>query len=378
MSTEKVLFTPGPLGTSYTVKSAMLRDLGSRDSEFIDIVQRIRLDLLKLAGVSRERGYESILMQGSGTFGIEAVVSSVIPADGHLLVIINGAYGERISKMATIHRIKQTRLVYEEDTHPSLLDIEKKLILHPDITHIAVIHSETTSGIVNPIEEIGALAKLYQKVFIVDAMSSFGAIPIHVEKENIDFLISSSNKCIEGVPGFSFVIAKREELIRAEKNARTLALDLYAQWKGLEQDGQFRFTPPTHAILAFRRALDELFAEGGIEKRAARYANLHQQLVKGMRAIGFREYLSPEKQGYIITSFHYPNHPNFNFTEFYNRLNEKDCVIYPGKLSKFDCFRIGNIGHIFPEDVVELLRNIKKVLVEMGVGQFSTPLTMRD
>jgi len=367
MAKDKLLFTPGPLTTSYTVKAAMLCDLGSRDNAFIDAVKSVRSELLTLAGVSKEEGYEVILMQGSGTFGVESVVSSVVPADGHLLVIINGAYGERISQIAAVHKIVQTRLVFEENEWPLVSQIEQELKSNSAITHVAVIHSETTTGIVNPIEEIGVLTKKYNKVLIVDAMSSFGAIPVNVRDIGIDFLVSSSNKCIEGVPGFSYTIAKRDTLLKAKGLARTLALNLYAQWEGLEKNGQFRFTPPTHAILAFHQAIKELIKEGGIPARAKRYSTNHQRLVEGMRALGFKEYLPPEKQGYIITSFHYPKHPKFDFKEFYTRLNAKGQVIYPGKLSKVDCFRIGNIGQIYPDDIKVLLQCIAEVMKEMGV-----------
>ncbi len=367
MISDKLLFTPGPLTTSYTVKSAMLRDLGSRDIEFINTVQSIRKDLLHLAETSKEEGYEAILMQGSGTFGIESVISSVIPHDGHLLIIINGAYGERISKIAAVHHIAQTRLVFEEDEWPSIQNIEHELMNNPGISHIIAVHCETTTGIINPVEEIGHLARHFGKTFIVDAMSSFGAVPLNIKEANIDFLISSSNKCIEGVPGFSFIIARQEALLITEGMARTLSLNLFDQWKGLEADGQFRFTPPTHALLAFRQALNELATEGGVKNRATRYSNNHFRLVKGMRNLGFTEYLSPEKQGYIITSFYYPNQSAFNFKTFYQLLNERGQVIYPGKLSKTDCFRIGNIGRIFLDDIDDLLLNIKEVLMEMGV-----------
>lgn len=370
MTKDKLLFTPGPLTTSEAVKSAMLRDLGSRDHEFINTVKSVRADLLELGGVSKESGFESILMQGSGTFGIESVITSVVPENGQVLVIINGAYGERISKIVKIHRIRQIRLVYEEDQVPSLSDIEKELQENASITHVAVIHCETTTGIINPIAEIGGLVKKYNKTYIVDAMSSFGAVPVNVKDAGIDFLISSSNKCIEGVPGFSFIIANRDALMKAQGIAQNLVLDLYAQWEGLEKDGQFRFTPPTHAILAFRQAVDELKKEGGVQGRAKRYSQNHLRLVEGMRKLGFREYLAPEKQGYIITSFHYPVDTNFDFKDFYNRLNSMGQVIYPGKLSKVDCFRIGNIGQIYPDDIQVLLDCIDNVIKDMNISKF--------
>lgn len=366
---DKLLFTPGPLTTSITVKQAMLRDLGSRDIEFINAVKQVRNALLTMGQVSQAQGYEAIIMQGSGTFGVEAVISSALPkANGHLLVIINGAYGDRIAKMADVHGITKTVLKYAEDQYPSLTDIDNALAQHPGITHVVVVHCETTSGIFNPIEAIGTLVKKYGKTYIVDAMSSFGAVPTNIAEAQIDFLVSSSNKCIEGVPGFSFTIAQREALHACKGNARSLSLDLYAQWEGLEQSGQFRFTPPTHTILAFWQAIKEHTAEGGVTGRSTRYQRNYHTLMAGMRQLGFKEYLAPEKQGYIISSFLYPEHPNFDFKRFYELLNEKDFVIYPGKLSQVDCFRIGNIGRITEDDIRGLLAAIEDALDEMAVA----------
>ncbi len=368
MSTkDKLLFTPGPLSTSHTVKSAMMRDLGSRDAEFISTVQYIRQQLLSVAGVSKEEGYECVIVQGSGTFGIEAVVSSALPAHGHLLVIINGVYGERLAKMADIHKINTTRLVFDENELPNLETIRNTLESISDITHVAIIHCETTTGIINPIQAVGELCVSYGKTYIVDAMSSFGGYPIDFKACHIDFLISSSNKCIEGVPGFSFTIAKTSSLKSCEKQARTLTLDLYEQWKGLENDGQFRFTPPTHALLAFAQALEELNQEGGVKARADRYAENYKTLSEGMANLGFTEYLPSAYRGHIISCFHYPVHPAFVFKEFYHVLSEKGFVIYPGKLSKVDCFRIGNIGQIKGSDIVNLLSAIKDYLKQTGI-----------
>lgn len=364
---DKLLFTPGPLTTSFTVKEAMLTDLGSRDYEFMDKVNFIRNELLLLARVSKQSGYESVIIQGSGTFGIESVISSVTGDNDNLLVIINGAYGERISKIAEVHKIKQTRLVFAENEWPDLSKIEEVLNSNPSITHVAIVHCETTTGIINPVEAIGLLCHYYEKTYIVDAMSSFGAVPVNLGECYIDFLISSSNKCIEGVPGFSFVIAKRAKLEAAEGKARSLVLDLYAQWKGLETDGQFRFTPPTHALLAFEQALKELEIEGGISGRAHRYIENYKLLVHGMRELGFTEYLSKERQGYIITSFLYPSHEKFSFKTFYRKLNDRGMVIYPGKLSHADCFRIGNIGKIYGDDIDLLLKHIRETLQEMEI-----------
>ena len=364
---DKLLFTPGPLTTSRTVKEAMLRDLGSRDTEFIEVVRDIRRRLLALAGVA-DAGYEAILMQGSGTFGLEAVVSSTIPLGGKLLVIVNGAYGRRIVQMASVLRIDTVVLEYPEDRKPALTEITSVLEKEgKSISQVAVVHCETTTGILNPVKEIGEIVKRFGPRYFVDAMSSFGGVPLKLAEWNIDYLVSSANKCIEGVPGFAFVLARREALPAADGFARSLSLDLLAQGEGLECDGQFRFTPPTHALLAFRQALLELEAEGGVEARAARYRANHETLARGMSELGFETYLRPQDHSYSLTSFRYPAHPRFSFEAFYQRLSEKGFVIYPGKLSHADCFRIGTIGRIYPADVRRLLEAIRQTLAEMEV-----------
>jgi 2-aminoethylphosphonate-pyruvate transaminase len=367
-SPDKLLFTPGPLTTSLTVKQAMLHDAGSRDPQFIALVRGIRERLLQLGGVSREAGYEAILMQGSGTFGVEAVISSVLPRDGKLLVIINGAYGERIATMAARHNIATSLLRSDEDQLPDLAAIDRILASDSAITHVVAVHCETTAGILNPIERLGEIVQRHKKEFIVDAMSSFGAIPLRLAAAGIDYVISSANKCIEGVPGFAFVLARREALLKTAGRARTLSLDLLAQWQGLEKDGQFRFTPPTHALLAFDQALKELEAEGGVTGRGARYAENHRTLLEGMKALGFRPYLAPEVQSYIITTFHYPADAKFVFAEFYQRLFDKGFIIYPGKLTKLDCFRIGNIGRLGAKEMRALLAGVADTLKEMGLA----------
>lgn len=364
---DKILFTPGPLTTSRTVKQALLRDLGSRDFEFISVIRSIRERLVALAGV-KPGEYEAIPMQGSGTFAIESVFSSCVPPDGKVLIIVNGAYGQRMIKMCKTLKIEFEALEYPEDSLPDAKEIESTLKHFAGlITHVAIVHCETTTGIINPIQTIGALAKAAGARYFVDAMSSFGAIPLNIAAAHIDYLVSSANKCIEGVPGFGFIIARREALLETEGWARSLSLNLLEQWKGLEGNGQFRFTPPTHVLLAFHQALLELEAEGGVEGRAARYYKNYKTLIEGMHELGFKEYLKPELQGYIITSFLYPNHPKWSFEEFYKRLNARDLVIYPGKVSNADCFRIGNIGRILEADVKGLLCGIREVMREMDL-----------
>jgi 2-aminoethylphosphonate-pyruvate transaminase len=329
-------------------------------------VRDIRQRLLDIGGVAKDE-YEAILMQGSGTFSLEAVVSSTIPPGGKLMVIVNGAYGKRTALIASMLNIDTVVLKYPEDRRPDLQEIDETLARDRGISQVAIVHCETTTGLVNPLKEIGAIVKGHNRRLFVDAMSSFGAVPVCLSECEVDYLVTSANKCIEGVPGFGIILARREALLETEGWARSLSFDLLAQWQGLEANGQFRFTPPTHALIAFHQALLELEAEGGVEGRAARYRNNYETLVAGMREMGFREYLRPEDQGYIITSFCFPTHPNFGFPEFYERLNQKDQVIYPGKVSDADCFRIGSIGRITIADVRTLLLAIRETMAEMGI-----------
>jgi 2-aminoethylphosphonate-pyruvate transaminase len=365
-SPSKLLFTPGPLTTSATVKEAMLRDLGSLDSDFLASVRSIRTRLLALGPYPRET-YECVLMQGSGTFVVESVISSAIPRDGKLLVLVNGAYGRRIAQTARVHGIALDVFEVAENTKFTPQLIAEYLASTDGITHVAVVHCETTSGILNQVEEIGHIVHAAGAVYIVDAMSSFGAVPIDMAGAHIDFLVSSANKCIEGVPGFGFVLANRRALQAAKGHARTLSLDLYDQWASMEAHEHFRFTPPIHTILAFEQALNELEEEGGVHARGERYRKNHIALCRGMKDIGFEIYLAEADQSFIITSFRYSPNPAFQFADFYARLWALGFAIYPGKLSHESCFRIGTIGRITSADVETLLDAIRRVLLEMGV-----------
>jgi len=364
---DALLFTPGPLTTSLGVKLAMLHDAGSWHSDFNAVVASVRERLLALAGVSRETGWEVIPLQGSGTFGVEAVFQTCVPPEGKVLVLANGAYGERIVQMLKHARIAHTVLRTTEDTPNDPEALASCLAADPSVTHVACVHCETTTGIMNPIEDLGGVAKLHGKCFVVDAMSSFGGMPIDFEGCGIDFLISSANKCIEGVPGFSFVFARRELLFASEGFARSLSLDLLGQLKAFEKSGQFRYTPPTHVVLAFDQALRELEAEGGIKARAARYQRNHEALLEGMVKLGFRSYLATEVQCHIITSFYYPEDPRFDFTEFYRQVAERGFILYPGKISLCATFRIGNIGRLTEADMQQVVHAIGEVVTEMDL-----------
>ena len=366
-SRDKLLLTPGPLSTSRTVKLAMQRDLGSRDGEFLDIVHSVRESLLTVAGVSRARGYEAVLMQGSGTFAVESVISSVVPRTGKLLVVTNGAYGRRLGDIAQVHGIRTAEVASPENVRPQPNDVARTLKADQTITHVACVHCETTSGIMNPVREIGQVVSRAGRRYLVDSMSAFGAVPLDLEASHVDYLVASANKCIEGVPGFAFVICRRDALLESKPHARTLSLDLFGQWDGFERTGQFRFTPPTHSILAFQRALEELELEGGVTGRARRYEANHRCLIAGMREIGFQEYLPSDRQGYIITSFLFPAHPHFDFDQFYGHLRDKGFVIYPGKVNDAHCFRVGTIGRIFEADIRVFLVVVRATLREMGV-----------
>lgn len=356
------LLTPGPLTTSKTVKNEMLVDHCTWDDDYKQITQRIRERLLELSHVDNKE-YTAVLMQGSGTFGVESVISSVVGAKDKILVCTNGEYGKRIAEICCYHKINT--VVYEEK-YNSIISGEKVaefLKADPSVTHVAMVHSETTTGILNDIASVGAVCREWGKTFIVDAMSSFGGIEIDMKACGIDFLISSANKCIQGVPGFSFIIAEKDKLLKSGGKARSLSLDLYEQWKGMDKDGKWRFTSPTHVVLAFAKAMDELYEEGGIPKRQERYEENNRVLIERMAELGIHSYIDREHQSPIITTFYYPE-GKFEFAEMYSYIKKRGYAIYPGKLTDADTFRIGNIGEIYREDMVKLTDIIKEYLEE--------------
>ncbi len=357
-----LLLTPGPLSTSKTVKAAMLRDWCTWDDDYnMSIVQQIRQKLVQLA-TSSVNEYTTVLMQGSGSFGVESVLGSVISSNDIVLIIANGAYGNRMTQIAKVLNLKYLTYDLPEMYVPDIMEVQQLLENNPDITHISVVHCETTTGILNPVKEITALAKKYNKVTIIDAMSSFGGIPIDLNDWQIDYLISSANKCIQGVPGFSFIIARTKLLEKCKGQARSLSLDLYDQWATMEKGGgKWRFTSPTHVVRAFLQALHELDDEGGIAKRYERYTKNQRTLVEGMRNLGFETLLPDSLHSPIITSFLSPEEEAYSFIKFYELLKQYGFVIYPGKVTQGDTFRIGNIGEVFPADMERLIRTIETV-----------------
>ena len=359
-----LLLTPGPLSTSKTVKATMLRDWCTWDDDYNELVQEVRNELLQLAGVDKN-DYTTVLMQGSGTFTVESVIGTALPPNGKLLVLANGAYGQRIATIAQYLKIPLEVYDAGDLKRHEINQIEKLIENDSEITHVAVVHCETTTGMLNDIESIGEVVKKHGLIYIVDAMSSFGGMPVNMQKLDIDFLVSSSNKCIQGVPGFGFVIAKQNVLETCKGNARSLSLDLYDQWYTMEmKNGKWRFTSPTHVVRAFRQALIELHEEGGIDARFKRYSNNQKILVAGMLELGIEPLLADELHSPIITTFISPEYEDFEFRKFYNALKERGFVIYPGKVTDFDCFRIGNIGDVFENDIEALIRAVEIILTD--------------
>ncbi|WP_429122836.1 2-aminoethylphosphonate--pyruvate transaminase [Aeromonas veronii] len=355
---DYLLLTPGPLSTTATVRAAMLQDSCTWDADYNQgVVEPIRRELVRLAtGPEYESDYSAVLLQGSGSYVVESVLGSAIGVDECLLIINNGAYGARMGEMARCLGLRHHELDCGETNRPEPAAIEAMLARHPEITHLAMVHCETTTGMLNPLEEVAELCQRRGIRLIVDAMSSFGGIPIDMGRLGIEFLISSANKCIQGVPGFGFVIARRAALVACAGRARSVSLDLHAQWQTMEQQGgKWRFTSPTHTVLAFAQALRELDEEGGIAARHQRYSENQRTLVAGMAALGFAPLLPEQWQSPIITAFYSPAHPDYRFADFYQWLKAQGFVIYPGKVSQADCFRIGNIGDVTPERVRDLL-----------------------
>jgi len=368
---DPILLTPGPLTTSASVKQAMLHDWGSRDSAFIAMNRTLRTRLPELANAADT--HVCVPVQGSGTFAVEATIGTLLPRDGKLLVLVNGAYGVRMVQIAATMGRAVESLDWAEDQPVDPDAVERRLAGDPAISHVAIVHCETTSGILNPVEAVAEIVARHGRHLLIDAMSAFGALPIDARATPFTALMASSNKCLEGVPGMGFALIDRAALTAAAGNAHSLSLDLHAQAQGFDNNGQWRFTPPTHVVAAFVQALAEHEAEGGVAGRGARYRDNHRLLVEGMEALGFRCLLPKALQAPIITTFLMPADPAFVFTEFYDRLRARGFAIYPGKLTVADSFRIGCIGRIGAAEMRAALDAIRLTLADMRVASGAPP-----
>lgn len=364
---DPILLTPGPLTTSLETKQAMLRDWGSWDASFNAITGTICKDLVDV--VNGAGTHVCVPLQGSGTFSVEAALANLVPRDGKVLVPNNGAYCARIVKILKYLGRAHSVIDVAEDKQATAAMVEGALKMDPAITHVAQVHCETGTGILNPLPEIAAVCARHGKGLIVDAMSSLGAIEIDVKKYPVDAVVAASGKCIEGPPGMGFVIARQAVLEKSQGNSHSLAMDLFDQWTYMQKTTQWRFTPPTHVVAAFRAALDQFKAEGGQAARGARYRKNCEALVDGMAALGFRTFLPRELQAPVIVTFHAPSDANYAFKAFYEKVKARGYVLYPGKLTQVETFRVGCIGAIDANEMRNVVTAVGEVLREMGIRQ---------
>ncbi len=369
VSRDPILLTPGPLTTSLATKTAMLRDWGSWDAAFNAVTAGVRRKALDV--VHGEGTHVVVPMQGSGTFSVEAAVNTLVPRDGHVLVLVNGAYGLRMAKLAQMMGRKATTFVTAEDAPTTPADVDRLLAGDASITHVGLIHCETSTGILNPLKGIADVVARHGRRLIVDAMSSYGALPIDAREVAFDAVIAASGKCIEGPPGMGFVIARRSALEASAGNCSSLALDLHDQWVYMEKTTQWRYTPPTHVVVAFDAALDQFLDEGGQPARHARYARNCRALIDGMAALGFRPFLDPAIQAPIIVTFHAPADPKYEFKAFYGAVRERGFILYPGKLTQVETFRVGCIGAIGPEEMQQAVHAIADALADLGIAEIA-------
>lgn len=367
MARDPYLLTPGPATTAPETKAAMLRDWGSWDGDFKAITARVRARLLDLAEAGDD--YTCVPIQGSGTFAVEAALGTLVPRAGKALVLANGAYGKRAAE--TLARIGRAHEVYatSEDARPDPAELDRILAADPAIGHVLLVHCETTSGILNPLEPIARVVAARGRTLILDAMSTFGALPIPTASLGIGAVIASANKCLEGIPGVGFVIARKADLAAAAGNAHSLSLDLADQWAYMERSGQWRFTPPTHVVAALDTAIALHAAEGGTAGRGARYAANHRAIVAGLRGLGIEALIAHELQSPIIVTFRCPDDPRFAFQPFYDRLKAEGFIIYPGKMTAAETFRIGCIGQLTPAVMGEVTAAVGRVLDGLGVAR---------
>ena len=372
---DPILLTPGPLTTSLATKAAMLRDWGSWDAAFNAVTADVRRKVLDIANA--QGTHVCVPMQGSGTFSVEAAVNTLVPRDGHVLVLINGAYGARMAKLTQMMGRRLTTFETAESVPTTPADVDRLLERDPSITHVGLIHCETSTGILNPLPEIAAVVARHCRSLIVDAMSSFAALAIDARTMPFDALIAASGKCVEGPPGMGFVLARKAVLEQCAGNSSSLALDLFDQWTYMERTTQWRYTPPTHVVVAFNAALDQFIAAGGQPARLARYSANCETLVAGMTALGFKSFLAPEVQAPIIVTFHAPSDPAYAFSRFYERVRAKGFILYPGKLTQVETFRVGCIGAIGPAEMRHAVNAIRDTLSEMGIRQVSPATVAR-
>jgi 2-aminoethylphosphonate-pyruvate transaminase len=369
---EAVLLTPGPLTTSLRTKLAMLKDWGSWDSDFIAITARVRQSLLDIV-----HGHDShvvVPLQGSGTFSVEAAVATVVPRDGHVLVLDNGAYCKRAAKLTHLMGRRTTVVPFAEDAAISPEVLQTHLLADKSITHVVMIHCETGAGVLNPLQAVADVCQAHGKGLIVDAMSSFAALEIDARKVHFDALVAASGKCLEGVPGMGFVFIRKAILPQCEGNNNSLAMDLYDQYIYMEKTGQWRFTPPTHVLVALNEAIAQFEEEGGQAARLKRYQSNCRTLVEGMAALGFKPFLDPAIQAPIIVTFHAPADPRYQFKTFYDIAKKNGFILYPGKLTQVETFRVGCIGAIGPAEMAQAVHAVALTLKEMGIASASPAL----
>jgi 2-aminoethylphosphonate-pyruvate transaminase len=364
---EPVLLTPGPLTTSSATKLAMLRDWGSRDSGFIEINRRVRDMLLEIIG--EKETHVCVPLQGSGTFAVEAMLGTLVPRDGHVLVPQNGAYCKRIARICGILGRRVTTLDFEENEPVKAAAVDAALARDSSITHVALVHCETSTGVLNPLAEVAAVMSRHSKSLLVDAMSSFAALEI---RGAFDALVAASGKCLEGPPGMGFALIRKNALEKCAGNSPSLVLDLHDQWVSMEKTAQWRFTPPTVVVAALHAALEQFVAEGGQAARGARYRRNCEVLIEGMTRLGFKLFLEPRHQAPVIVTFHAPEDPNYNFQKFYDRVREKGFVLYPGKLTQIDTLRVGCIGAIDEHVMRAAVHAIADTVAEQNIRLHET------
>jgi 2-aminoethylphosphonate-pyruvate transaminase len=366
MDRDAILLTPGPLTTTLRTKLAMLRDWGSWDSDFNAMTAELRRQLLAIAHA--QDSHVVVPLQGSGTFSVEAAVATVVPRDGHILVLDNGAYCKRLGRLATLMGRRTTIAARAEDEPVSADELDARLRDDPSITHVGFIHCETGTGVVNPLQAVSDVCAEHGKGLIVDAMSSFAALEIDARKVRFDALVAASGKCLEGVPGMGFVLIRQSVLDGCAGNSHSLAMDLHDQHQYMQKTGQWRFTPPTQVVAALAEAVQQFNEEGGQRARLARYSDNCKTLVDGMAALGFRPFLRPEIQAPIIVTFHAPASPNYDFKAFYEGAKKRGFILYPGKLTQIETFRVGCIGAIGRNEMRQAVAAVADCIGEMDIG----------
>lgn len=363
---RNILLNPGPATTSDAVKYAqVVQDICPREQEFVDIMDEIRKELVKVVHGDPAK-YTAVIFTGSGTIIQDVCINSLVPKNKKICIVNNGAYSERMAEIADSYHISCVNLEFPTTGLPDLNVVRETLEKDKDIAVVATVHHETGTGVLNPISEIGKIAHDNNCVFVVDTISTYALLPINIEEENIDFLMSSAQKGLGGMTGVSWLVGNIEEIEKSKDYPiRSYYCNLYMQYDFFKRVGEMHFTPPVQTIYALRQAIKEYWEEGE-QARWERITKCWEAIHKGIEEIGLESVIDKGIQGHLVVTIKAPENGKFDFLKLHDYCYERGFTIYPGKMFGLKTFRLCNLGQITYRDIDDFFVVAKEAFKEMG------------